>query len=295
MNGTPISLLENLRAVFYAPFYLAFARDYFRAEGAEVSMQESFDPTDTLPRLLSGEIDVCWGGPLRVIRAYDRNPDVGLVCFGEVVGRDPFFLVGRSPGTLENLPDRTMNVVSEVPTPWICLQQDLRDGGIDPAALDVQQGPGMAENRDALGAGSLDVFQSFQPYAEQALNAGGHLIYAAASRGPTAYTCFYALKSTVERRRDDFAAMVRALRRAVSDAYDLPAEQTAATLQRLFPDFSVELLAAAVTRYQALGLWNRTGVLPETGFERLRQSMIGAGFVKTGADFATAVDNSLAD
>ena len=57
MAGTPITLLENLRAVFYAPFYLAFERGYFQAEGADVRMQESYDPTDTLPRLLSGEID----------------------------------------------------------------------------------------------------------------------------------------------------------------------------------------------------------------------------------------------
>ena len=119
MAGTPITLLENLRAVFYAPFYLAFERGYFQAEGADVRMQESYDPTDTLPRLLSGEIDVCWGGPLRILRKYDQQPDCGLVCFGEVVGRDPFFLIGREPGGLQDLPGRKLHVVSEVPTPWI--------------------------------------------------------------------------------------------------------------------------------------------------------------------------------
>jgi NitT/TauT family transport system substrate-binding protein len=295
MTGAPITLLENLRAVFYAPFYLAVERGYFAAEGVRVNLQESFDPTDTLPRLLSGEIDVCWGGPLRVIRAYDRDPDVGLVCFGEVVGRDPFFVVGRAPGGLASLPGRRLHVVSEVPTPWICLQQDLRTLGIDPAGLGAMQGPGMAANRDALAAGSIDAFQAFQPFAEQALRTGGHLLYAAATRGPTAYTCFYTLKATMAHRRDDFRGMVRAVRRAVADAYDRPPVETAATLHRLFPDFSAELLAAALTRYRDLGLWNRSGVLPAEGFERLRTAMIAAGFVRTGIDFATAVDNSLAE
>jgi NitT/TauT family transport system substrate-binding protein len=295
MTGTPITLLENLRALFYAPFYLAFERDYFGQEGVSVQMQESFDPTDTLPRLLSGEIDVCWGGPLRVLRAYDKNPDVDLVCFGEVVGRDPFFLVGQEPGSLADLPGKRIAVVSEVPTPWICLGQDLRDQGIDPASLGVMQKPGMDANRDALAAGELDVFQAFQPYAEQALQAGGHLLYAAATRGPTAYTSFYALKPTVERRRDDFRAMVRAVRRAVAEAYDAPAEETATALSRLFPDFTPDVVAACIRRYQGLGLWNRSGAMPEAGFERLRQSMIGAGFIKHGTDFATAVDNTLAE
>lgn len=295
MAGAPITLLENLRAVFYAPFYLAFERDYFRAEGANVTMQESFDPTDTLPRLLSGEIDICWGGPLRILRAYDQQPDCGLVCFGEVVGRDPFFLIGREPGGLKDLPGKRLQVVSEVPTPWVCLQEDLRDLGIDPASLGAVQKPTMPENRDALAAGKIDAFQTFQPYAEQALRAGGHLLYAAANRGPTAYTCFYSIKSTVERRRDDFRAMVRAVRRAVNDTYDQPPEETAKAMTRLFPDFPLDLLAACVQRYCELGLWNRTGALQEAGFDRLRQSMIGSGFIKTGTDFATMVDNSLAE
>ncbi len=291
----PISLLENLRALFYAPFYLAFERGYFQAEGVEVQMQESFDPTDTLPRLLSGEIDVCWGGPLRVLRAYDQDPNVGLVCFGEVVSRDPFLLVGRQPGGLADLPDKRIGVVSEVPTPWICLQEDLREAGIDPDALGVIQRPGMNDNRDALAAGTLDVFQAFQPFAEQALEGGGHLVYAAATRGPTAYTSFYALKETVERRRDDFHAMARAIKRAVGDAYDRPVGDTATALSPLFPDLMPDLIGACIERYRALELWNRTGVMEEAGFERLRQSMIGAGFIRRGTDFNIAVDNSLAE
>ncbi len=295
MTKTPITLLENLRAVFYAPFYLAFERDYFRTEGADVTMQESHDPTDTLPRLLSGEIDVCWGGPLRILRAYDKQPDCGLVCFGEVVGRDPFFVIGREPGALEDLAGKRLHVVSEVPTPWLCLQEDLRDLGIDPASLGAVQKPTMPENRDALAGGEIDAFQTFQPYAEQALRAGGHLTYVAANRGPTAYTCFYSIKSTVERRREDFRAMVRAARRAVNDTYDQPPEETARAMTRLFPDFPLELLTACVQRYCDLGLWSRTGVLQEAGFDRLRQSMIGSGFITTGTDFATMVDNSLAE
>ena len=54
-----ITLLENLRAVFYAPFYLAVARGYFADEGVDVEFIPSPDPGDTLPRLVSGEVDVC--------------------------------------------------------------------------------------------------------------------------------------------------------------------------------------------------------------------------------------------
>ena len=91
---TRIVLLENLRALFYAPFYLAHQRGLFADEGIDLSLEESHDPSDTVARAIAGDVDVCWGGPLRVLKSYDQDPSVGLVCFGEVIGRDPFFLLG---------------------------------------------------------------------------------------------------------------------------------------------------------------------------------------------------------
>ena len=40
-------------------------------------------------------IDITWGGPMRVMKARDQDPHSPLVCFCEVVARDPFFLVGQ--------------------------------------------------------------------------------------------------------------------------------------------------------------------------------------------------------
>ena len=65
-------------------------------------------------------------------------PGCDLVCFGEVVTRDPFLLMGRTPKpdfTLADLASVTLATVSEVPTPWLCLQHDLRLAGIDPAGI----------------------------------------------------------------------------------------------------------------------------------------------------------------
>jgi len=72
------------------------------------------------------------------------------------VTRDPFFLVGREPRTdfdLRELAALRIGTVSEVPTPWLCLQDDLRRAGIDPATLDRVTNQTMAENTAALRAG----------------------------------------------------------------------------------------------------------------------------------------------
>ena len=87
---------------------------------------------------MDGAVDVCWGGPMRVMQAYQQNPGCDLVCFAEVVTRDPFLLLGREPSpgfAPRDLLGVRVATVSEVPTPWMCLQEDLRRAGLAPADL----------------------------------------------------------------------------------------------------------------------------------------------------------------
>ncbi|MBT6272750.1 MAG: ABC transporter substrate-binding protein [Chromatiales bacterium] len=293
-----ITLLENLRAVFYAPFYLAIHRDYFAAEGLNLRFLPSSDPGDTLPRLLRGEVDVCWGGPLRVLRAHDEDPNCGLVCFNEVVGRDPFFLAGRGFGeqfSLSDLAGKRLGVVSEVPTPWICLRQDLADAGVALETIDVVEGQTMAANEAAVRAGELDAFQAFQPFVERAARSEGiTVLTAAADRGPTSYTTFYTTRAAMELRPEAFAAMAAACQRAVRAVYEEGGTAVQPALEPLFPEQSPELLGAAVDRYINHQLYNRSGAVSREGFEWLKRAMLGTGFINKGAEFDVCVDNSFA-
>ena len=140
--------------------------------------------------------------------------DCELVCFGEAVTRDPFFLIGREPRpdfTFADLFGKRVATVSEVPTPWLCLQEDLRRAGLDPDALPRTADRTMADNAAALRRGEFDVVQLFQPFAEELIASGdGHLWYAAASRGPCSYTSFYARRGVLAGRRDELKKIVRA-------------------------------------------------------------------------------------
>ena len=101
-----IKLAENFRAVFYAPFYATHALGFYADEGVSVELVNSAAPAATASALLDGTIDLTWGGPMRVMKARDKDADSPLVCFCEVVARDPFFLVGRY-GRLAVPPDRS--------------------------------------------------------------------------------------------------------------------------------------------------------------------------------------------
>ena len=130
-----LRLYENYRFVLYAPFYAAHAIGAYAAEGLEVELSPSPGMGRAEQALLDGAVDVIWAGPMRVMKHHDDNPGSPLVCFAEVVCRDPFSIVGRRPNPdfrLADLAAMRFATVSEVPTPWFCLQEDLRQAGIDP-------------------------------------------------------------------------------------------------------------------------------------------------------------------
>lgn len=293
-----ITLQESLRGVFYAPFYVALAQDAYAREGVEVRFVSAPRPGDAATAVLRGDADVCWGGPMRVMQAYAQDPGCDLVCFAEVVTRDPFLLVGRQPRPdfqVADLAGLRIATVSEVPTPWMCLQEDLRRAGVAPSRLTRRSDASMAENVAALPDGSLDVVQVFEPFAA-ALEAegAGHVWYAAANRGPTSYTSFYARRSLLAERRDQLQRMVRAVARTQRWVKQANGAAIAAAIAPYFPDVPVPILIRACTRYQALGIWGADPVLPRAGYDRLRSSLVSGGFVDPGTPFDVAVDNSLA-
>jgi len=295
----PVSLQESLRGLLYAPYYAALALGAYRQEGVDVGFVSASLPADAAAGLFSGTVDVAWGGPMRVMQMYETRPDCDLVCFGEVVTRDPFLLIGREPNpdfTLADLYGKRVATVSEVPTPWLCLQEDLRRAGLDPDALPRITDRSMADAAAALRRGELDVLQLFEPFGEELIAAGdGHIWYAAAARGPTAYTSFYTRRRTLAARRDEMKRLVRGLYRTQKWLHGQPPEALANAVQGFFPSAAPTVLRDAVARYQALGIWGRNPILPRAGYDRLKAGLISGGFVRQGASFEAAVDNSLAD
>ena len=293
-----IRLSENFRALFYAPCYAAHAIGAYRAEGVDVTLLSSSDPARTAAALRAGEIDVMWGGPLRVLLTHAQDPASDTVCFCDVIARDPFFIVGREPRPdfrFADLAGVRFASVAEVPTPWLCLQDDIRRAGFDPTTLERISGPSMAENAAALRADSIDAAQLFQPYAEELIASGaGHVWYAAADRGLAAYTVLVTRRPLLNTRREELLAMTRAMTRTLRWIAATPGSDIARTLREFFPSVAPDIFAAAIDRYRGLRLFAPGPVLKREGFERLQAAMRSGGALDRAVSFETCVDNSLA-
>jgi len=293
-----IRLSENFRALFYAPFYAAHATGAFTEAGVDVVLVPSPNPPAAVKALLAGEVDVMWGGPLRVMMLRDSEPRSDLVCFCDVVARDPFFIVGATPRPdfrFADLKGLRFATVSEVPTPWICLADDIRRAGVDPGALAPIGDRTMEENEAALRAGALDAVHLFQPHAERLLASGaGHLWYAAATRGLTAYTTLVTRRGVLERRQEELLKMTRAVHRTLGWFARTPASEVADRLHDYFPGVAPAIFAGAIDRYRGLGLWGSDPVIRREGYDRLHAAMRAAGALRHDIAFDACVDTKLA-
>jgi NitT/TauT family transport system substrate-binding protein len=286
-----IRLMENFRAVFYAPYYAIHALGFYANEGIDVELASSDTPGDAVSHLANDRIDLTWGGPMRVMTAHDRDDQSPLVCFGEVVSRDPFFLIGNSEGfKLSDLAQLRFATVSEVPTPWMCLQHDLREAGIDPATITRIHDRTMRDNYAALRGKQLDVIQVFEPFASQAeIDASGEILYAASSRGPAVYTSFISTRAKVAARRDEFIAVTRALAKMQSWLYAHSGKELAEVVTSFFSDVPQERLVRSLQRYLDAGLWARDPAMSRPGFKRLGSSFLSGGALKRSPVFENCV------
>ncbi|MFZ4405937.1 MAG: ABC transporter substrate-binding protein [Paracraurococcus sp.] len=293
---TPITLQEPFRAVFYAPFYAALARGDYAAEGVAVTLRTGSVPANAKDAVLAGVADLAWGGPMRILLAHEADAASPLRNFGAVVMRDPFFLVGRTPRPgfgLADLAPLTLGTVSEVPTPWWTLQEDVRQAGLDPTTIRRVTDRSMAENLAAVLDGSLDVAQVFEPFVTLAEEAGATVWHSAAGRGVTGYTTFTTTTALLQSKRTEFKAMLRGLARTLAWVAANTPEALAECVAAYFPDLERATLVRCFARYKAVGLWTADPFYPEEAFTRLETAMFTAGAITRKPGFAMTADNGI--
>jgi NitT/TauT family transport system substrate-binding protein len=293
-----IVLNEPFRAVFYAPFYVALERGAFARQGLDLRMVNVGDPNQAAQQLLDGTADVAWSGPMRPMQRLSLDPGYPLRTFGAVVMRDPFLLLSRveRPGfRVADLGSLRLGVTSEVPTPWWCLQDDIRRAGLDPTQLDLVLGRTMAENSEALLAGDIDVAMVFEPFAAALEERGMSVCYAAATRGPTSYSAFYATRERIAERRAEFQAMIRGMAETQAWIQHADPGEIATTIAARFPEVPQDRLRRALSRYQSLGIWAATPRFPQDALDRLAAAMISSGAMTHHPGFTSCVDSELVE
>ncbi len=286
-----------MRAVPYVPFYLALAGDFWRSEGLDITHVVSPSTAQTATKLLDGSVDVSWGGPMRVMMHHDADPACPLVCFGQVVARDPFLLVGRGrrPGfRFRDLAGLRVAPAGDVPTPWMTFQDDLQRAGLDPTAIAGARIRAMAVNLQAFRRGSVDVVQVFEPHADRLVQEGrGHVWHRFSDRGDIGYTTFYATRRFTRAKREACHRLVRGVARAQLALFDATPRAIAIAVAEFLPDHSRDSLTRIIASYRAAGLWARRPDFPAAPFLRLKAALVSGGLIARDPSYSRVVDDEL--
>lgn len=292
-----LTLCENMRAVPYVPFYLALAGDFWRSEGLDIRHVVSPSTAQTATQLLDGSVDVSWGGPMRVMLHHDADPRCPLVCFAQVVARDPFLLVGRRRKAgfrWRDLAGLRVAPAGDVPTPWMTFQDDLQRAGLDPAAIAGRRVRPMARNVQAFLRGSVDVIQVFEPHADRLVQEGrGHIWHRFSERGDVVYTTFYATRRFTQARREACRRLVRGMARAQAALFASAPGAIADAITPFLPDVPRPALARIIQAYRACGLWARQPDLPPAPYLRLKAALVSGGLIRSDPPYERVVDAAL--
>ena len=292
-----LTLAENFRAIFYTPFYLLKTLGLAEQAGLALKWLPPGSPGGAIDAIKQGAVDLTWGGPMRVMKDHDTTPSNGqsLLCFGEVVTRDPFFLLGKkSLGRFELAQLRHLRLaqVSEVPTPWLCLQADLRDLGLNVPEIEAKlvRGFSMPEQIQALKAGTLDVAQLFEPLASELLTDPAYqVLYAAHTRGPTVYTTLICSREGWAKNHAAFTLLHDVLRTLQTWMHAQTPAIIASHVQPFFPELGAQHLEHAIARYLENGVWATSPEISKTGFDRLSYSLYSGKFIRTQIDCASCM------
>ena len=294
-----ITLFENLRAVPYVPFYLAIAQGVWNREGLDVRIETSPAMSQTAEALLDGRADVSWGGPMRVLTYHDKDPNCPLICFGHVVARDPFVLVGREPNNnfrFSDLSNLKVAIAVEAPTPWMTFQDDLKRAGLTLNCFKHTRSQPMSEKVIDLRAGKVDVIQVFEPYVDQLISNGhGHIWHRFANRGDIAYTTFYTTRYFAEQHRDQCRALVRGIANMQITLHTETASRIAKCIRRFFPTLTLKQLSRIISGYRNSRLWAKSPTLSPEAFVRLKSALLSGELISRDIPYENVVDEELSN
>lgn len=297
MANKQITLYENLRACSYTPFYLAQTLGFFEEEGLDINLQLSPSPPETAQGLIDGRADVSFGGPMRVLMHHNTDDNCPLICFGQVVARDPFILVGQTPNPtfcFQDLIGPKIGVATDVPTPWMTLQDDLSRAGVNPNSINKSNDKTMQEHTVLFKKGELDIVQVFEPYAQELLESGGHVWHRFSTRGDIAFTTFYATRNFVNSNRFACRSLIKAINKSLDKIHQSSATEISDAIRPFyFPYLTPNAYENIINRYKDSKLWPKTTALPVESFVRLKAALLSGGLIQKDIPYDRIVDQEL--
>ncbi len=283
---TKVRYQEPVRALFYAPSYIALKKDFFREAGLDVDFQTSTGGDKITAAMLTGNVDIALIGPeFPIYIAHGQSPMKMKIISGLAAG-DGTFLVKRGKATgfeWSELKGKKVMGWRKGSTPTLFLDEAIRINKVNPSTeVEINNTTAVPARYAAFMAGTGDYAIFFEPDATRLQRQGiGTIVKSIGETvGKVDYTVFAATDGYIAKNPQAVQAFTNAIYRAQRWLKDAKAEEVADTISSFFPGVERADLIASVERYREKDLWKTDPLVKPDAIKRLEEILIAGETLK---------------
>jgi NitT/TauT family transport system substrate-binding protein len=289
-----VRVIQRFHSLFYTPQFVTLHLGVLAQENLRVEIGTANSGADLTAKLLSGRADLGLSGSIRALELADKGSRERLISIIEVNSRDGFFVLGRGSQPRFQWADLLGSrfiLFAEAETPWLCLQQVLRNYGIDLDAIKLITGVPTAQAVEMFRRGEADYLEQGQPVVERLVHTGHASVVASEGEavGALPFSAYLTTPAYAAGHADVLHRFTRAFYRAQQWIAQHSAEEIAQLIAPSFPDIEPEIRARAVARYLQQHTWACDPMLREEGFNYLQDILIGGRFISQRYPYAEQV------
>jgi NitT/TauT family transport system substrate-binding protein len=277
---------EVVRAIYYAPTYVAMTKGFFREAGLDVALTTAQGGDKSVAALLSNSVDIALTGPETSIYVQNSDSPTKIPIFGVLTEADGSMLVGREKVDKfdwQQLKGKEILSVRPGSTPDLFLEAALRKNGIDPIkdlklvnnlATPARMGSWLAgQNRYAIfqepDASQLE-FDGKAHFLTSIGQAVGHLDC----------TSFMATDKYIRENPEVVQAWTNVIYKAQQWTASAPPSEIAKAIEQFFPGVNQQALIAGIERYRKFNIWKSTPKINPSSLEKLQDILVQGGVLE---------------
>lgn len=294
-----VTLNEVAHSIFYAPMYVAIEKGYFAEEGIALDLVTGYGADKTMTALLSGEADIGFMGAESTIYTHLEQTDDPVINFAQLTQRAGNFLVGRTPDedfSWKKLVGKDVLGGRKGGMPEMVFEYILRQNGIDPADVNIDQSIDFGSTAAAFSSGKGEYTVEFEPSATALESSGAGYVVASlgVDSGYVPYTSFSAKKSYIDAHPDLIQHFTNALQAGMDYVNSHTPEEIAVAIAPQFPENDVATLTTIVSRYSEQDTWKDNLVFEKDSFELLQDILESAGELAERTEYTDLVTTEYA-
>ncbi len=306
-NENVIRISEVTHSLFYAPFYAAINKGYFKEYNIEIDLNNAGGSDGVMTALISNSADVGLMGPESVVFVNNKGMANAPVIFAQLTACDGSFLVGRNAEEVDNfdwsnLQNKHIIAGRKAGMPAMTLQYILNEmgltTGLEDEDVDVILDTSIPFNLNTptFISGTGDYCTMFEPTASQCVEDGtGYIVSALGEKlSNVPYTCFTASSKFLNNNNEKLTNFVKALKKGYDFVISASDSELIEALKPSFKTTKDSLIISAVRNYLRIGAYAESCLLGETAWEQMLDIIDNAGELKARVNYTTAVNTQIA-